>query len=149
MNMEKISMETVNFKLCSELGNDDNKDDSDILGEYSPCAPNKEDHLEKICDAVPDYNALEEIRPNRLIFDTGTGVGIRQLEPGETCSFNIVSSFPPGEETRDGDLIFYLDHCREHRIRVVPVPMRLGANCRIPFSHEGTLPPEHMLARRT
>lgn len=147
MDLGTTSLETESFKLHPELGNDE--DDNDPTGGFSPCSPNRDEPTKKTYDPVPDYSALEETRPNHLIFDTGTGVGIRQLEPGETCPFNIVSSFPPGEETRDGDLIFYLDHCREHKIRVVPVPLRLGANCRIPFSHEGTLPPEHMLADST
>lgn len=41
----------------------------------------------------------------RLIFDTGEGIGSRFLESGETLTFNIVSSVCPGDEQTDGSRV--------------------------------------------
>jgi hypothetical protein len=61
----------------------------------------------------------------------------RTFQPGETLRFDVVSGCPMGEPDTDGDLYeTFMEHFKATGLRILPVPVRMGYYCRIPFPSE-------------
>jgi hypothetical protein len=78
-----------------------------------------------------------ENRPGRLVLDFGSaGPESRTIQPGETLRFDVVSSCPMGHQDTDENYEVFLEHVQATGLQILPVPVRMGPNCRIPFPDE-------------
>jgi hypothetical protein len=60
----------------------------------------------------------------------------RTIQPDETLRFDVVSGCPMGEQDTDGDYETFMEHVKATGLRILPVPIRMGNHCRIPFPSE-------------
>jgi hypothetical protein len=64
------------------------------------------------------------------------GPELKTIQPSETLQFDVVSSCPMGEQDTDGDYDVFMEHVKATGVKILPVPIRMGSNCRIPFPSE-------------
>jgi hypothetical protein len=84
-----------------------------------------------------DWDIIYEARPGRMVLDVvSIGPEPRTIQPGETLNFDVVSGCPMGEQDTDGDYEAFMEHVKATGLRILPVPIRMGPHCRIPFPSE-------------
>jgi hypothetical protein len=106
---------------------DEEEEEEEKDGGYSPVVPAPD----------VDWDIIYESRPGRMVLDVVSfGPEPRTIQPGDTLSFDVVSSCPMGEQDTDGDYETFMEHVKATGLRILPVPIRMGTNCRIPFPSE-------------
>jgi hypothetical protein len=96
-------------------------------GGYSPVVP------------APDANwdIIYETRPGRMVLDIiSIGPEPRTIQPGGTLRNDVVSGLPMGEQDTIGDYESFMDHVKATGLRILPVSIRMGPHCHIPFPSE-------------
>jgi hypothetical protein len=84
-----------------------------------------------------DWELIYTTRPGRMVLDIiSIGPEPRTIQPSETLQFYVVSSCPMGEQDTDGDYDVFMEHVKVTGLKILPVPIRMGSNCRIPFPSE-------------
>jgi hypothetical protein len=101
-----------------------------ILGEHQ-LEDEEEEEEEKDAGYSPvipapdvDWDIIYENRPGRMVLDVVSfGPEPRTIQPGDTQSFDVVSSCPMGEQDTDGDYETFMDNVKATGLRILPVPI--------------------------